>query len=274
MRASLLATFLVALALASCGETPRRDVVLHFDGRVGDAPFACGTVYPGVGTTGTSFTALDFRFYVHDVALVTADGRAVPLSLVEDGVWQTHGVALLDFEAGVGCEEGNAPTNLVLHGTVPADGTTYTGVRFRIGVPEELDHLDADNQPSPLNVTTMFWGWADGYKFLRVDGRTTGQPGGMRFHLGATACSGDPRVGTRTCTNANTPEVTITGLDVDHDTIVADVAGIFAASDLDHDAGGAAGCMSDVDDPDCTAMFGAIGLGGTQTAFRVEHGGI
>lgn len=267
-------TLLLAACLASCGTPATRAITLSFSGRVGDAPFACGMTYPNVGTTNTTFTALDFRFYVHDVSLVAADGRSVSLSLTEDGQWQTHGVALLDFEAGVGCEEGNTPTNLVLRGTVPADGTSYTGVRFRIGVPPALDHLDADNQPSPLNVTTMFWGWADGYKFFRVDGRTTGQPAGMRFHLGATACSGDPRVGTRVCANENNPEITISGLDVDHDTIVADIAGLFAASDLDHDAGGAAGCMADPADPECAAMMAAVGLGGAQTTFRVVHGGI
>jgi len=262
------------LLLGSCGSPAVRTVTLSFSGRVGDAPFACGMTYPNVGTTHTTFTALDFRFYLHDVALVTADGRSVPLTLTEDGEWQTHGIVLLDFENGNGCEEGNAPMNLVVRGTVPSDGATYTGARFRLGVPPGMNHLDADNQPSPLNVTSMFWGWADGYKFFRVDGRTTGQPAGMRFHLGATACTGDPRVGTRVCANENDPEITISGLDVDHDTIVADIDGLFAASDLDHDMGGAAGCMSDVDDPDCTAMFAAIGMGGTQSLFRVVHGGI
>lgn len=269
-----VALTLLSLALASCGAPSTRAVTLSFSGRVGDAPFACGMTYDGIGTTSTTFTALDFRFYVHDVTLLTADGRATPLTLTDDGEWQALGVALLDFEAGVGCEEGNVPTNLVVRGTVPDDGTTYAGVRFHVGVPPELDHLDADNQPSPLNVTSMFWGWADGYKFLRIDGRSTGQPGGLRFHVGATGCTGDPRVGTRVCANENDAEITLMGLDVDHDTIVADVAGVFAGSDLDTDAGGAAGCMSDVDDPDCTAMFSAIGLTGTQTMFRVEHGGL
>ena len=273
MRSSL-ALLALAASLVSCGAPATRAVTLAFAGRVGDAPFACGMTYPNVGTTHTTFTALDFRFFVHDVALVTADGRAVPLTLTTDGEWQALGVALLDFEAGTGCEEGNAPTNLVVRGTVPADGAQYTGVRFRIGVPPALDHLDADNQPSPLNVTSLFWGWADGYKFFRVDGRTTGQPAGMRFHVGATACSGDPRMGTRVCANVNNPEITITGIDVDHDTIVADIAGLFSTSDLDHDLGGAAGCMSDVDDPDCAAMFAALGQGGTQTTFHVVHGGI
>ncbi len=267
--------WLLALCfLGSCGPAPTRAVSVAFSGRVGDTPFACGQTYPNVGTTSTTFTGLDFRFYVHDVALVTSDGRAVPIALTNDGEWQSQGVVLLDFENGDGCEEGNAPMNLVVRGTVPADGTVFTGVRFHLGVPAALDHLDADNQPSPLNVTSMFWGWADGYKFFRVDGRTTGQPAGMRFHLGATACSGDPRTGTRVCANENDPEITITGFDVDHDTVVADIAGLFAASDLDHDMGGAAGCMSDTDDPDCTAMFAAIGMGGTQTTFRVVHGGI
>lgn len=265
------------LALASCASTPApRAVTISFAGRVGDAPFACGMTYPNVGTTNTTLTALDFRFYVHDVALITDAGTAVPVTLTEDGTWQTHGVALLDFEDGHGCEEGNAPTNLVVRGTVPADGARYVGVRFRLGVPQAMNYLDAANQPSPLNLTSMFWGWSNGYKFLRVDGRTTGQPSGFRFHLGSTGCTGDPTMGMRTCTESNSPEVTLMGFDVDHDTVVADQAGMFVGSDLDHSVSGIGGCMSEPDNADCTPMFAAIGLGpmgpSAQTAFRVVHG--
>lgn len=264
-----------ALALGACTTTPRRPVTLTFAGLVGGQPFACGATYDGIGTTGTTLTALDFRFYVHDLALVTADGRAVPIALDADPVWQTGGVALLDFEAGTGCEEGNAPTRTIVTGTIPDDGTVYTGLRFHVGIPAAMNHLDADTQPSPLNLTSLFWGWSGGYKFFRVDGRSTGQPGGFRFHLGSTGCTGDPRNGSAACANENVPEITLTGFDAAHDAIVADLAGLFEGSDLDHDQGVAPGCMSDVEDPDCAPLFDAIGLGtGAQTTFRVQAGGI
>jgi len=274
----MLRTAVAALAvtLAGCAPPGPRSVVLTFSGRVNDMPFACGGTYTGIGTTGTTLTSLDFRLYVHDVALVTADGTAVPVTIEEDGTWQTQGVVLLDFENGHGCEDGTVPMNFVVRGTVPGDGARYTGVQFRIGVPQSLDHLNADTQPSPLNVTSLFWNWTSGYTFLRIDGRTTGAPAGFRFHLGATGCTGDPLAGTTTCANPNTPQITLTGYDVDHDTIVIDQAGIFVGSDMDHFSAtsGAGGCQSEVGNPDCVPMFAAIGLGATtQTAFHVVHPG-
>jgi uncharacterized repeat protein (TIGR04052 family) len=272
---ALLAVLATASSLASCDEEARAAVTIDLVGRVGDAPFACGQTYDGIGTTGTQLTALDFRFYVHDVRLVVEGGDEVPLALTDDGVWQSEGVALIDFEAGDGCEGGNAPTNTALVGTVPASTGAITGLRFRIGVPEARNHLDSATAPSPLNLSSMYWGWQGGYKFLRVEGRTTGQPAGMRMHLGSTACSGDARMGTRTCASRNEAVIAVDGFDPDRDLLVADLAGLFETSDLDVDAGGAPGCMSDATDPECAPMFDTLGVteGGEQRVFRVEARG-
>lgn len=269
-----IGSLLLATLLASCGSpAPQRPVTLSFEGLVGGAAFTCGGTYPDVGTSSTTLTALDLRLYVHEVALLTSDGRTVPLVLDQDGIWQDGDLALLDFEDGDGCEGGNAPMNATVRGTVPDDGATYTGVSFRIGVPAERNHLDADTQPSPLNLSSLFWGWNDGYKFLRIEGRSTGQPGGFRLHVGATACTGDATSGTRVCANGNRPEIVLTGFDPDADSVVLDVADLFSTSDLDVDGGGAPGCMATADDPECPIMLSAIGIGGTQLAFHVRQGG-
>lgn len=266
----------LGLVLAACGPTApaTRPVTLTFAGEVGGAPFVCGTDYSGVGATGTTYTALDLRFYVHDVRVVTASGAEVPLALDDDGVWQDGDVALLDFETGGACDGGNPSTNARVRGTIP-DGTgAITGVRFVVGVPADRNHLDAASQPSPLNVSSMFWGWMDGYKFVRVEGRSTGQPGGVLFHLGATGCTGDARAGTRTCTNANLSEIALDGVTEDAlrtGSIVADLADLFATTDLDADLGGAPGCMSLESDPECATIFAELGLrGGTQHFFHFE----
>lgn len=260
-----------AALLASCDEQARATVTIDLAGRVGDAPFACGATYDGIGTSATQLTTLDFRFYVHDVRLVLEGGEEVELALTDDGVWQSGGVALIDFEDGEGCEGGNAPTNTSLVGTVPAGTGAITGVRFLVGVPEERNHIDSATAPSPLNLSSMYWGWQGGYKFLRFEGRTTGQPAGMRMHLGATGCSGDARMGTRVCASRNEGVVSLDAFDPDRDVIVADLAALFELSDLDVDGGGPPGCMSDADDPDCAPMFDALGItdGSAQRMFRV-----
>lgn len=274
--AARLGAVLGAVALGACAPSAAavRPISLAFRGEVGGEPFVCGAAYDGVGTSGTTFTARDFRFYVHDVRVVTSDGVEVPVALDDDGVWQDGDVALLDFEAGVGCDGGNAPTNVLVRGTIPAATGAVTGVRFVVGVPEGRNHLDAATQPSPLNVTSMFWGWMDGYKYALVAGETTGQPLGMLFQLGATGCAGDARMGTRICANGNRPEIAIDGVSEDaleSGVIVADAAAIFATTNLDVDGGDAAGCMSLESDPECETMFAQIGLrGDAQRVFHFE----
>jgi uncharacterized repeat protein (TIGR04052 family) len=273
---SLVPPVFFALAMASCGpSTPAgTSVELSFEARVGDAAFACGQTYDGVGATSTSLTAYDLRLYVHDVRLVTSSGHEVPLTLDDDD-FQNGSVALLDFETGgTACEAGNAPTHTTLTGTV-AEAGPYTALRLRIGVPESRNHLDSGGQPSPLNLTSMYWGWQAGYKFLRFEAGTTGVPSGIVFHLGATNCTGDATMGTRTCANGNRPDLEIplpAGFTPGTHTFVLDVASWLADLDLDHDMGGDPGCMSGTSDPDCAAWFGTVGLPSatTQTIFTVE----
>lgn len=258
---------LMFVGLTACG--PSLDpVTIHFAGRVGAEPFECGRTYAGVGTSASDYTAQDLRFYVHDVRLVRADGTEAPVQLDADGVFSDGEVALLDFEDGGECDGGNLPTNTELHGLV--EPGEWVGVRFRLGVPLARNHLDSATAPAPLNLSSMFWGWMDGYKFLRVEGRSTGLPGGTLFHLGSTGCSGDARMGTRVCGSPNLGEIALDGFDPATDQIVADLASMYAAMDLDVDGGGNPGCMSAPGDPECAVLFAAVGVGGSQTLFRVE----
>ncbi len=253
-----LATLLLSVLplLAACGG---REVVLTFEGLVGGEPAACDRTYEGVGATASALTLLDYRMYVHDVRLLTEDGREIPLELAQDGAWQHQGTALLDFEDGDGCDSGTALTNATVRGTV-AEDAAFTGVRFRLGVPFELNHADASTAPAPLNYTSMFWSWNAGYKFLRVEGRTTGLPEGWRVHLGSTGCEGDGRGNVTGCAADNVAEVELTGFDPEADTIAADLADLLSDTDLDADAGGPPGCMSGTDDPECEIVFHALGL--------------
>lgn len=268
MGPALLLTFL----LASCDPVePTRSVTIELVGRVGDRAFACGETYEGIGTTASTLVGGDFRFYVHDVRVTTEDGAEHAVSLTDDGVWQNGGVALIDLEDGAaGCDGGNAPTNGRLVGTIPERAGAITGVRFRVGVPEARNHLDAATAPSPLNLTAMFWGWQAGYRFLRVEGATRGQPG-WRLHVGATNCSGNATEGTRTCAERNEAVIALDDFDPELDVIVADLASLLATSDVDGDGGGSPGCESRADDPECAVLFEALGIGSSsQSLFRVE----
>lgn len=260
-----LAAVCLGSLLAACGGST--DVTLTFQGVVGGEPARCGGVYSGIGTTASELTLADFRLYVHDVRLVTEDGREVPVDLEQDGVWQYENVALLDFENADGCEAGTTETRTVVVG-VADDPGPFAGVRFRLGVPFELNHADASTAPPPLNLTSLFWNWRGGYKFFRMDGRTTGQPMGYGVHLGSTACDGDARGNVTTCGNPNRPEIVLDGFDPEVGEIQVDLAALLSGSDVDSDLGGMPGCLSGVDDMDCAPIFEGFGITGQQRLFR------
>ena len=139
----------------------------------------------------------------------------------------------------------------VVAGSPGAPGTVVVLVPGRFdGVPADRNHLDVATSHAPLNINSMYWGWLGGYKYLRFEGRTTGQPDGFFFHLGATDCTGLPMRGeTRVCVNGNRPEIRI-ALPADFTPathrFVVDVAHWMEGVDLDHDEGGAPGCMGGV----------------------------
>jgi uncharacterized repeat protein (TIGR04052 family) len=297
-------TLMTACLLAGCSTggptvgTPDsgKPVTFRFAAMVGDQPFACSKADPakpgqtvpatfsGIGTTASTITPSDFRFYVHDVHLLDAAGKATPVTLAQDGKWQVKNVALLDFEDKTGLAvNGTTDTNATVTGTAPAG--TYTGVRFTVGVPADLNHADAAAAPSPLNVTAMFWTWQSGYKHARIDFKTTGVPGGVFVHLGSTGCEGSLHTHHETgstkpagpCKDANRPTITLTGFDVQKDTVVADLKTLLNQTNVDGFQG-MSGCMSEPGNKDCAGIMSGFGLPSGDTTvpaqrfFRVKSG--
>jgi uncharacterized repeat protein (TIGR04052 family) len=243
-------------------------VEVKFKVAIAGQPFSCSQTYNDIGSNPDAglrvFRPADARFYVHDVALTDSSGAAVPVTMTNDGVWQNDGVALIDAEDFTGtCLIGNPGTNLKVVGTVPEG--TYTGLKLKVGVPAERNHLYVDAQPSPLNFTPMFWTWTTGYRFMRIegtDGEGKGLPGGL-LHLGSTVCkatdSADPRKGAA-CVNTNVVNVAFDTFDTSANTVAIDLAHLFKDTDTAINQGGSGGCMSGPDDPECPAMFEKLGL--------------
>ncbi len=257
-----------------------RDIEINFAAAVGSESFTCGGIYEEMGTTGTTLRLADFRFYVSNVRLLTPAGDEVALDLEQDGLWQRDDLALLDFETGSpGCPVGNEPMNTSVRGTAPAG--VYTGVRFDMGIPFDMNHGDAERAESPLNLTSMFWNWNGGYKFIRVDGFAGPVDGAISYnlHLGSTGCNGGapPIPPSEECVNPNRPEITLNGFNPDTNVIVADLAAVLADADLEHNQMETApGCQSQPFDMDCVTVFPKLGLAFGETPaepqklFRVE----
>jgi len=275
----IVAPALVAFlaALPAVAQTPQ-PVVIRFAATAGGAAVGCGTSLSSIGTTRSTVNIVDFRFYVSKLRLLKADGSETPVALTQDGLWQVDDVALLDFEDATGaCANGTPETRSVIEGTVPAG--EYTGVRFEVGLPFDKNHADATLAPSPLNLSRMFWNWNGGYKFIRLDIRSTGQPRGWLVHLGSTGCSpaGGPSTVPVSCSNRNAVAVDLPSFAPARDVIDMDVAALFAASNVDVNTEKTPlGCMSGSGDPECAGLFEQLGLAigerpaGTQKVFRTK----
>lgn len=267
MRDMVLGAALVHALLAAPAQAQTQPVELRFDARVGSEPARCDRAYSGVGTSKAGLRFQDLRLYVSAVRLIDANGQEVPVRLEPDDQWQSDVVTLLDFEDRSGNCNGNAATNAVVRGTVPAG--RYSGLIFEIGVPQSVNHQDPTLASAPLNVTAMTWPWRVGYKFTGIDMETSGGAGGsdaatgFSIHLGSTDCGqGSPTTPpTAPCANGNRPSYRLEAFDPARSTVVLDIGALLAGTDITINApGSASGCMSFPGDADCTAIFDRLGL--------------
>ncbi len=256
---------------------------LRFRPTVNGEDFVCGEQYDGIGMGSAKIRVLDFRLWLHDIALVRANGERVALALDEarpsqtirdHGAWQRQGVALLDFEDAQGSCEGTPETRATVVGLAP-ERDDYVGVTFKVGMPEALNHLDATVAEYPFGAPGMAWQWKSGYRFVRIDVETEKFPK-YYFHLGSTACEGE--IGSFSCAVKNVAEIALDGFDATRDEIEADLASIYDELDVDAMGEITIACMSGgTDNPLCPSMFGAFGLGygerpaGAQRFFRVRE---
>ncbi|ASP37650.1 metallo-mystery pair system four-Cys motif protein [Bacterioplanes sanyensis] len=254
-------TVMAAVCLAACGSDSDSDdnksVVINFGAGLGTEVMACGPRTTPVGSQQTQPEVKDFRLYISDVQVAGSDGQFRSVEL-EQNDWQHKNVALLDFEDGsASCSGGNAAMNKQLTGNVKDFSGDVAQVRFTIGVPESLNHLDRTTAASPLNIDGMTWSWAGGYKHARLD------VNGWNIHLGTTGCTLDDNNQNLDCSNdrPNRPTYTLSGIDLDDDKIYFDYAALVNSADISSNmADTPLGCMSFASDSDCAPVFTAMGL--------------
>lgn len=225
---------------------------IRFAPTVAGEDFACRRPYQGLGSTGVDGTVSDFRFYVHNVRLLTPEGTEVPFVLDDRAEWQGSGVGLIDFEGGpdAGCYGGSKGRNTELTGLAPQGN--YTGVRFSIGVPEALNHADPSTLKAPLTAGGMAWSWLAGFKFLKFE------LGPAVLHVGSTSCTRTPSKVIK-CKKQNRPEIELLNFDPHTQVIQTDIAAAFQSSDL-------------AENPSCHATGEACGPLFEQVGLKLEDG--
>lgn len=146
-------------------------VEVNFRAEWGNQPFAIGTTY--ADPFDRPMRVETFKAYISEVYAIKTDGTPV---LIED-------VELVNFNNGE-----------VFAQTLP--NGAYSGIRFGIGVPADLNtNQDPAQYASshPLSVEaseSMFWTWNSGYIFTKFEGKVAldNDPNNMihpyAFHVG------------------------------------------------------------------------------------------
>ena len=278
---TLTALALTAISCSQSQDSETRTFEIPFTPYFGTQEVQCGQVYADAGTSGSEFELQDFLMFVYDIELVRDDGELVPLELVDDQQWQGRGVALLDFNDATGACSGDPETNAKLVGTAP-DYDGYVGIRFGVGIPPELNHLDGVTAPAPLNKPTTWWSWKDGYKFFQLTLETQTHDS-YYVHLGSTACEGSLDDGF-SCAGDHQMSIDVAEFVPGRDGIKLNLATLLSEVDLDapvaFETGDfIAGCMSFDPDPECDPLFTKFGRrfmsdapGPDQLVFECDEG--
>ncbi|PRQ00521.1 MbnP family copper-binding protein [Enhygromyxa salina] len=276
----------VAITASSGGcqgtsEDAPRTFVIPFTPMFGTEVVRCGATFGPAGTSGAEFEVKDFLAFVHSVELVRASGEVVPLALVEDQEWQGGGVALLDFNDATGDCSGDPETNTQIVGTAP-DHADYVSIRFGVGLPAALNHLDAVTAKAPFNKPSTWWSWKDGYKFFQLSTATAAHES-FFVHIGATACEGSLDQGF-SCAGEHEIAIELEDFVPGQDGVRINLANLLAGVDMNAPVDFAsgdfvAGCMSFDPDPECDPIFTKFGrhfmsdeTGPAQRVFEVDVG--
>lgn len=245
----------------------------------------CGAPLTNIGSGHLPAKLTEARFYVYGVKLIDGKGARTPVALTQSD-WQYADVALLDFKDARGgnapCSEANPAKNTAIVGVAPR--ASYVGLEFSVGAPVEsvidgktvqINHSNVETAPPPLDISGMAWNWQAGRRFfafevvppslvIKTDGSKSRT---WMVHLGSTGCKGNPATGEIvSCAHENRFTVSFDRFDQKKQRINLDLSALLKNSDILADKGGAVGCMSALDDPECPAVFEALGLNLVDTA--------
>jgi uncharacterized repeat protein (TIGR04052 family) len=283
-----------AMTCASLAAAPAKQqpVTIAFSVTADGKEVGCGAPIANLGSGHFTAKLHEGRFYVYGFKLIDTKGKRTSVAL-DQSEWQYGDVALLDFKDARGgnapCTQANPAKNATIVGTVPAG--SYAGLEFSVGAPIEtivdgkavpINHSNVETAAPPLDIAGMAWNWQAGRRFLafeiippspviKADGSKSGT---WMVHLGSTGCKGNPATGEIvSCAHENRFVVTLDRFDPKTQRVEFDLTRLFENSDITADKGGAVGCMSALDDPECPAIFAALGLNLGESVAGAGDGG-
>lgn len=190
-----------------------KELKINFTPYFNKIPIQCGQA---LSLQDQDWQILAFSMFLSEFSL---DDPSVVI--LDDNDWQSQQVALI--RAVVDCEQRSA--NMSVIGSIQSDAAELNKaitLNFNIGLPFELNHRNPLIQASPLNDSSMFWAWRNGYKFIRWDmqamsagpadsGVESTVNNSWSFHLGSIGCESAAmvRAPKQACTQANVVPISV-----------------------------------------------------------------
>ena len=147
----LITILLVVFAFQNANS--QTDIYLNITHLLGSAPLT--TTHVASNNLGNNFTLDRLEYYIGEIVLTHGSGQTTVLN----NTW-----VLVD---------ATQSTNVLL-GNFNITG--LTSISFGIGVDTSVNHADPSlwttNHPLAPRSPSMHWGWAAGYRFVAVEGRT------------------------------------------------------------------------------------------------------
>jgi len=171
--------FCLLIMLNGCSRVEHLPLV-NFNIKYQDQLLKCGIEFDHLSK---QWQLKQLQFFVSNIALKNKQGSWHSW-LMQKNPHQSHNVALI----GEQCSDiKNHFNEWTINLSEQLNLNDYTAIKFTLGVPFELNHLNPLTQPSPLNDSSMFWVWQTGHKFLRLE--LTNADENWLFHLGSTGCN-------------------------------------------------------------------------------------
>jgi len=259
-----LLLFFISCHLIGCSEQNRPVEQLTFSPNYGGIALNCQSIF---NLENTAWHYQQLQMYVSNVELFEKESgwKLWPMKVTP---YQHSNVALLGSYCGNDQQinaqsKENTNWQIILEPILTQ--RVATKIRFTLGVPFELNHLNPLTQPSPLNVSSMFWVWQTGHKFLRVE--LASHDENWLFHLGSTGCSAPSvmRAPSHPCKQPNTVVIELP-FNLNSKNIHFDMAKLLAGIDVTLDTS----CQSAVGDENCLQPLNNIGITGKQQVFSIE----
>lgn len=205
------------------------------------------------------------KFFISDVQLDSKKTGWQKAHLVTSP-YQSDDTVLLGTHCAANAKSTKAVNNdnWVIEFESTAEVAQSRAIRFTLGVPFAVNHLNPISQPSPLNLPSMFWVWQTGHKFMRLELATNQEQ--WLFHLGSTGChsSSVMRAPKQACRYPNTFTFELPiNEDIGSDlTLNFDLAVLLSHLELTS----LSSCQSEQDNANCQQLFTNLSLAGGDTA--------